>query len=276
MNNSPTGTNSEDTGLSNEPTGASQEQVTAEQTQDTSSGANTQESVSDDTADQNQNQNDDGEQKQTKQTGGESKTDDGLAKFAKSQGVEDVSALSENELRFLKIAHDNQKAFREKGQNQASVSDTAKELGNNDAEARIAALEYERTTDKFWSGEGRDKSLEPAMTEILYDKVEQLKPTLGEEGAREYAFNLSRDLDTLYAMAQIKSGAVGSTVDTDAIRREERESIRKQSMAGAGNAHAVTQQRETAKIDANWVRNEYNSKNPEHVKMLDEYMSQNK
>ena len=243
------------TPASNEPTGQGQQQpISAEQNQETNSREQSQGSVSDDTAQQNQTQ--------TQQKGSESTTDDGLAKYAKSQGVDDVSQLSDRELQFLKIAHDNQKAFREKGSKQ-SIADATKNLGGTDVEARLAQLEYEKTTDKFFS-DGRDRSLETKMVEILAEKKEQY-------GA-EYAYNLSRDLDALYGLAQVRAGA--SSVDAEAIRREERESINRQMSATAPTSHATQGQRQTGgQIDENWIRNEYDPRNPEHRVLVDQFYS---
>ena len=238
-----------------EPTGQEQQQpISAEQNQETNSREQSQGSVSDDTAQQNQTQ--------TQQNGGGSTTDDGLAKFAKSQGVEDVSQLSDRELQFLKIAHDNQKAFREKG-SQASIADATKNLGGTDIESRLAQLESEKLTDKFFS-DGRDRSLETKMVEILNEKKEQY--------GKEYAMNLSRDLDALYGLAQVRAGA--SSVDAEAIRREERESINRQMSATAPTSHATQGQRQTGgQIDENWIRTEYDPRNPEHRVLVDKFYS---
>ena len=243
------------TPASNEPTGQEQQQpISAEQNQETNSREQSQGSVSDDTAQQNQTQ--------TQQKGSESTTDDGLAKFAKSQGVEDVSQLSDRELQFLKIAHDNQKAFREKG-SQASIADATKNLGGTDIESRLAQLESEKATDKFFS-ENRDRSLETKMVEILNEKKEQY--------GKEYAMNLSRDLDALYGLAQVRAGA--SSVDAEAIRREERESINRQMSATAPTSHATQGQRQTGgQIDENWIRTEYDPRNAEHRVLVDQFYS---
>lgn len=238
-----------------EPTGQEQQQpISAEHNQETNSREQSQGSVSDDTAQQNQTQ--------TQQKGSESTTDDGLAKFAKSQGVEDVSQLSDRELQFLKIAHDNQKAFREKG-SQASIADATKNLGGTDIESRLAQLESEKVIDKFFS-DGRDRSLETKMVEILNEKKEQY--------GKEYAMNLSRDLDALYGLAQVRTGA--SSVDAEAIRREERESINRQMSATAPTSHATQGQRQTGgQIDENWIRNEYNPRDPEQRALVDQFYS---
>lgn len=251
MNNSPTEGEQQTTGLENQPTGEEQvQQTSAEQNQETNSGANTQESVSDDTA---QNQ-----QTQTEEKGGQSQTDDGLAKFAKSQGVDDVSTLSEDALRFLKIAHDNQKAFREKGSSQ-SITDSTKPQADADTSARLAHLEYERETDKFF--QDKDRSLEVKMIQVLNEKREKYGDA--------YAFQLSRDLDSLYALA---GGSTQAPVDAEAIRREERESINRQMSAGAPDAHAtVGGDAPETKVNEAWIQNEYDPRNPEHRKLVDAY-----
>lgn len=195
--------------------------------------------------------------------------DDGLANFAKSQGF-DPENLSDDVRRALKIAHDNQKAYRS-STNTPKVSDAAKEL-NTPAEgatedekfrAEFHQFKYDQMTDKFWSDEGRDKSLEPHMIEILNEKK--------AEHGKDYARVLSQDLNTLYALAQIKSGAVtGSQVDAEAIRREERESIKNKAAATEGGQHATTQTNSgPTKIDRAWLESTYDPKNLEHRKMVD-------
>lgn len=235
------------TPASNETTGQGQQQISAEQNQETNSREQSQGSVSDDTAQTTQTQ--------TQQNGGgENQTDDGLAKFAKSQGVEDVSQLSARELQFLKIAHDNQKAFREKT-NQPSIADESKNLGGTD--------DYDTVAEKFFS-ENRDRSLEPKMLEVLAQKREQY--------GDDYARNLLQDLDGLYTLAQ--SSPAQAPVDAEAIRREERESINRQMSATAPTSHATQGQREsTSTVDENWIRTEYDPRNPEHRALVDEYYS---
>lgn len=276
MVNSPTGNPADtSTGVTDEsqnPTGNEQQTNTAEQNQETNSREQSQGSVSDDTAQQNQNQNGDGQQTQTEEQGGDSTADDGLAKFAKSQGVDDITGLDDNAQRFLKIAYDNQKAFRNSKNEGQRINDTSKTLQGDgqSLESRVQEMEYERTTDKFWSGENRDRSLESSMVEILHDKVETLTPMLGEDEAKKYAFNLSRDLDTLYGMAQLKNGAKpGQNVDAEAIRREERESIKKAMTAGAPNAHAVeSQPAKNVQVTDEWIRDVYNPRDPEHIEIM--------
>lgn len=245
-------------GLPTQPTDEVTQQTPAEsQSQETISGEQSQEAVSTDTATQQQAET------QTQQTGGESQTDDGLAKFAQSQGF-DLENASDDVKRALKIAHDNQKAFRGKPTG-PKVTEATESLGDGSLEAEVAQLKYQRTTDEFFSQENIDRTLESKMVEILNEKAEQY--------GKEYAFNLSRDLETLYGMAQLKSGQSpnAAPVDVEAIRREERESINKAMSASAPQAHATQQGQENApKLTPEWFTNVYDSRNPEHIKLLQE------
>lgn len=252
---------------SNEPTG--QEAVVQQPAESTNQETNPQGSVTNDTA-QQQNNDD-----------GANNTDAEIASFAKGQGIEDTSQLTEREQKLLKVAYDNQK-FARTNKAQPKITDATSSMGDGSLESKVAQLEYERTTDSFWSTQGSDgkpkfdRSKEAAMTQILYDKVEQLTPTLGKEEAKKYAFNLSRDLDTLYAMANMGDGSNQAPVDAEAIRRQERESMNQRISAGAPSAHATqgvsTPQQQ---VTESWIENEYDSRNPEHRKLADAYFSQN-
>lgn len=252
------------TGLPTQPTdNAAQQQPAESQNQETISREQSQEAVSTDTATQQPNEE---AAKQTQQTGGESQADDGLAKFAESQGF-DLTTASDDVKRALKIAHDNQKAFRSKPTG-PKVTEATESLGDGSLKAEVEQLKYQRTTDEFFSQDGIDRNLESKMVEILNEKAEQY--------GKEYAFNLSRDLDTLYGMASIRNGQAQKTapVDVEQIRREERESINKAMSAGAPQAHATNQTPAAApKVDLNWIQTEYDSRNPEHVKLVDEFFS---
>ena len=268
MNNSPT-EGVDQSPASNELTGQTTEQLqSAEQSnQDANSREQSQGKVSDDTAQQNQNSE---TQKQTQQQGDANQTDDGLAKFAKAQGF-DLETASDDVKRALKLAHDNQRAYRNATSNK-SISEATEELDDGSLRAEVDSLKYENQVNKFWQGSGRDRSLEPVMVEILNEKVAELTPQFGEYQARTYAKTLSRDLDTLYGLAQLRSGAnTGANIDAEAIRREERESINKQLQGGAPQAHAMQGgQPKKPQITAEWLTNVYNPRDPEHIKLLQE------
>lgn len=251
------------TPASNEPTGQEQQQPTAESTnQETIPNEQSQGAVSDDTANQNQNQQTgEGEEKQTQQTSGENKTDDGLAKFAKSQGF-NLDDSSDEVKRALKIAHDNQKAFRSQSTKGAKVSDAVEEMSDGSLRAELEQLKFEKQEEKFFE-DNRDKTLQPVMVEILNEKAAQY--------GNEYAYALSRDLDALYAQAQVRNGSFNAQIDPEQIRREERESINRQMSANAPQAHATQGgQEKKPQLTPEWFTNVYDSRNPEHIELLKE------
>lgn len=246
---------------STEPTGQAPVDTTAESnSQETISGEQSQETVStDSSAEQTQKVN---------ENSGTVEADDGLAKFAKSQGI-DLDTATDNEKRLLKIARDNQKAARNPG-NEKKVTDAANELetpaANEDEQFKqeFRQYKYERETDKFWSSDDRDRTLEPTMVSILNQKA--------KEFGKDYAFSLSRDLPTLYNLARLESGAGDTTAAIEQGRREARDSIRKGQTASAGEAHAVTQSQSTPKITREWLDNNYDG-TPEQAKLVDEALA---
>lgn len=263
MTTSPTEESVDTTGAQMSPTGQEQQQATAEQSnQETNSREQSQESVSDDTAHQQTQTH----ETKTEEQGG-STTDDGLAKFAKSQGFTDVAQLSESEQRLLKIAYDNQKAYRNSKNDGKTLHESTSNMGNQGLEAKVEQLEYERKMDKFFAPDsGRDRSLEASMVEIVERKA--------QEYGNEYAWQLSRDLPSLYAMATLEAQSNQSGVDAEAIRREERASIRKQSTAADTPAHASTGHvAPVTNVDDAWIENVYDPSNPEHRALADKYFA---
>ena len=269
MENSPTGTPVADTSLPTEPTGEAQEIVAAEQNQETIS----QETVSETTTATTPTEaNAEVETKQTEKQAEVETTDDGLAKFAKSQGF-DPESLTDGERRALKIAHDNQKAYRS-NTNKSKIAEVKADVdGNAIAPDEIESFRQEfrqyqatKQAEQFFSQEGRDDTFAPVMSEILEEKK-------AAHGA-DYARVLSGDLELLYDLAVIRKGGA-ATVDADAIRREERESINKQLAAAPTGPHATTNTLNdtTTKITQEWIQNEYNPRNPEHVKLVDQYFA---
>jgi hypothetical protein len=203
--------------------------------------------------------------------------DKGLAKFAKSQGIDDLTDLTEREIKLLKVARDNVREQRkqlEEAANQRKVEDEIKDLhqpDENDGQdevlaKRLARLEVKEVTDKFWNENSDDRKYESEMAKLLLKEKEEYGP----EAARLLANNLPR----LLREAKASAGAFDSDAARDAGRREERERLRKIQEGGADNSHAsqsVSQQK--TKIDADWVENVYQPSNPEHRKLLDEAIS---
>lgn len=262
--NSPTDNTVETTGVETNPTSTEQQEVTAEQsTQETSSGNNTQESVSDDTA----NTQETAQQKQTEETGGESQTDDGLTKFAKSQGF-DPDNLTDGERKALKIAHDNQKFARSKTVAEAKASVDGDVTRDEIEEFRNEFRSYQsqKQAEQFFAQEGKDDSLAGDMHDILREKQSKY--------GDEYARVLSQDLDLLYNLALVSKSNNQPSVDEETIRRQERESIRNQSNASDTPAHATTGHQPVARqITEEWLATEYNSNDPEQRAMVDKYYS---
>lgn len=253
-----------------EPTTQPAEQPKADGNQETISGEQSQETVSTTPAEQ-------------KQSG--VADDDGLAKFAKGQGYsdEDIAKMSEREKKTLLSLKKNVDTFRNSDkkitEQVASMVDTPgiNETEDESFKREFRQYKYERQVDQFWTNSKKDRSLEPTMVQILEDKKAELTPILGEDKAKEYVFNLSRDLDTLYTQAQIKSGAFNPEATKEEARREERDSIKKQMAAAPETAHAVQNSTSTQpKVTLDWIRDEYNSKNPEHVALVNEFFGSKK
>lgn len=222
-------------------------------------------SVSDETA--NPQPQPASEEKQTQPKGGESQTDDGLAKFAKSQGF-DPENLTDGERKALKIAHDNQKAYRSKtvAESKASVSGDVTKDELESFRNEFKQYQATRQAEAFFKEEGRDDSLAPVMSEILEEKKTAYGP--------EYAKVLAEDLSLLYDLARVRGGGTAQPVDPEQVRQAERESINRQFAAG-GSAQHATQSAPTNQVVVNreWFATTYDPNNDEHRKLADEYFA---
>lgn len=245
-----------------------QETISTEQTTNSSS---TQEAVSTAPA-------------QIQKSGGE---DDGLAKFAKGQGYtdEDIAGMTEREKKTLLSLKKNVDNFRNADkkltEQVVEVVDSPRvdETEDESFKREFRQYKYEKQIDTFWSDDKtkRDRSLEPTMAKILKDKKAELIPLIGEDEAKKYCFNLSRDLNTLYTQALIETGAYSPEAAKEEARREERDSIKKQIAAAPDAAHAVQNSTTSQpKVTLDWVRTQYNSKDPEHVKLVNEFFGSKK
>lgn len=248
---------------SNEPTGQQPQVNTADVNQEAISNPVT--SVTGDEA-----ESDKAAQKQTNKNSGQSDTDDSLTKFAKSQGIDDFESLSDREKKLLKIASDNQKAYRNNsGKKIAAVVDEINSPAEDATETQKLAMEvnkmkYAQTRTEFFSQEGIDSSLEPEMVKILNEKKEQY-------GA-DFARTLSQDLKTLYNMARVEVNDAKIEAAREAGRREERESIRKQQTASAPNAHATTSANSSKfVVTPEWIDKEYNPRDPAQRALVDAF-----
>lgn len=216
-------------------------------------GSNTPEPASTQTAEQNKST--------------ESDENAALAKFAKGQGINDLSELSEREISLLKMARDNKSALDRTKQSQPKLEETSTGLAMLGDEAtdvqrlaaKIANIEFKENKAKFL--EGKDASLEPVMAQIVADA----RTELGDDAAR----SLIGNLPFLYSLAEGRKPADTSAAVEEA-RREERSSMNQSLSAGASDAHATNSKPATPiKVTSEWIRNEYNPNNPEHVALVD-------
>ena len=113
--------------------------------------------------------------------------DDKLQSFAKGLGIEDVSALSERELKLLKVAKDNQAEFQRNRQKASELEKTldddnkqaiadATATGSVDpaqlALAEIAALKLQNSVNAFFSSNPGAKQHETDMVKLIADRPE--------------------------------------------------------------------------------------------------------
>lgn len=194
-----------------------------------------------------------------------------LAKFAKGQGINDLSELSEREISLLKMARDNKSAYDKTKQSQPKLEETSTglvKLGDDATDvqrlaAKVADMEFSSKKQKFF--EGKDVTLEPVMAQIVADKR--------KEFGDDYARSLLNDLPTLYGLAQLNKAPADTSAAVEAARREERDSINKTLAAGTSDAHATNSKPATPiKVTSEWIRNEYNPNDPEHRALVDAAM----
>lgn len=213
----------------------------------------------------------------------EDSEDEGLKRFAKAQGF-DPENLSDGEKKALKIAHDNQKATRKEMQTKAeetrkSIQDvnsvTESELeGYTEEErtsaltnARLAQIEASQRTMEFYNRNPDARKFDKEMGEIL---LEEFKAHRDPNVGRIAANALARDLDRLYAIARSRKLDKQEESLRDEGRREERETQRKRQEGSADAGHARSTSSGSPKVTKDWIKDEYDPSNPEHVKMVDE------
>ena len=193
--------------------------------------------------------------------------DAALASFAKGQGINDLSELSDRERSLLKMARDNKSALDKTKQSQPKLEETSTGLATLGDEAtdvqrlaaKVANIEFKENKTKFL--EGKDATLEPVMAQIVADA----RTELGDDAAR----SLLGNLPFLYSLAEGRKPADTSAAVEEA-RREERSSMNQSLSAGASDAHATNSKPATPiKVTSEWIRNEYNPNNPEHVALVD-------
>ncbi len=190
-----------------------------------------------------------------------------LAQFAKGQGINDLSELTDRERSLLKMARDNKSALDKTKQNQPKLDETSTDLsklgeGADDVaqlKAKVANMELTSKKTNFF--QGKDATLEPVMAQIVAEKR--------QEFGDDYARSLLNDLPTLYGLAQLQK-PVDTSAAAQAAREEERNSMNQSLAASGADAHA-TNSAPTApvKVTDDWIENVYDSTNPEHRALLD-------
>jgi hypothetical protein len=131
------------------------------------------------------------EQKDSQPQGGEETpvpdAEDKLKSFAKGVGIEDITDLSERELKLLKVAKDNQAEFQRKAQEsselkktvsgdaQQAIADAVNDGTVDDAQlalAQVAAMRLESSVDKFFNSNPDAKPYEAEMVRTITDRPE--------------------------------------------------------------------------------------------------------
>lgn len=222
-------------------------------------------------------ENDDSDQGSTDSTdnNGEdepNKVDSSLKKFAKSQGF-DPENLSEGEIKALKIAHNNQKAFRKQTeqQNKGAVENNIKSIDKDSDmsdreyfEFRMQQRDMVDNVRNYWTENPEDQKYEAEAAAILAKEQEQY----GDEAM----FRLAGNMPRLMREAKFAAGAYDPSVVSEKARREERERLRKIQEGSADGMNATTTDKPSkSDVTSEWIKNEYDPDNPEHRKKMDEF-----
>jgi hypothetical protein len=113
--------------------------------------------------------------------------DEKLKSFAKGVGIEDISDLSERELKLLKVAKDNQAEYQRNAQKASELEKTltksnaqaiADATNNGEVDtaelalARVAALELQTSVNTFFTSNPEARQHEQAMVKLVADRPE--------------------------------------------------------------------------------------------------------
>lgn len=194
---------------------------------------------------QSTDQNDNNQPQGTTDDDSSSSDEDGLSKFAKAQGF-DPENLTDGERKALKLAHDNQKAFRTKAQEESDAlkdtlidtetvsDDELEDLDPTEAwqrkqDARFAQLEAKERSNEFFIKNPDAREFEPEMAQLL---VEEAKNN-GIDAARY----LSKDLNRVLVLAKAARGDSTEQARADGARAE-RERLRQRQEGSADGGQA--------------------------------------
>lgn len=177
-----------------------------------------------------------------------SSDDDGLASFAKGQGIDNLDDLTERERKLLKTAHDNQKAFRTTKQQQTDeLKDTITDVNTVDdsdleeldpteareleRDSRMARLEAKERANEYFLKNSDAREYESEMAQVIAEEAQ----ANGKDAARYLASNLDRVL----ILAKARRGMSEESVRADAAR-EERERLRQRQEGSADSGQATS------------------------------------
>lgn len=232
------------------------------QTDTSAETTNTDSVSSGDTQDADQDKTNQPDNNQTTEEDSSSSQDDGLAKFAKSQGF-DPDNLTEGESKALKLAHENQKAARTSMQKKSEelnkavdsvntpTTEELDELDPTDArmaslEAKHARLEQKQRADDFYTQNPEARDFDKEMAEIVTEEINKYSDK--EQGRMAGRF-LARDLDRLLVLAKARKGNNSADAAREEGARQERENLRKKQEGSADTASATQSNNSSKKIN---------------------------
>lgn len=161
--------------------------------------------------------------------------DEKLQSFAKGQGIDNISELSERELKLLKVARDNQAEFQRKSQKASELEKTFSQVSDQIAEQtaqqtgvdpavlkRLQALEVNKAVSDFFGSHPEARQYEQDMIKVYHQK-----PYLGV------------DLDALYATALVQAGGMDAVKSQG--KKEALSNLAHKQQATAPTGNATTQ-----------------------------------
>jgi len=203
----------------------------------------------------------------------EEEKDNGLAKFAKSQGF-DPDNLTDGEKKALKIAQDNQRALRQRME-ASKPSEIEKSIKGVDSSSDMSDREY---TDfrlnqqnmvlnvrQYWAENPDDRQYEKEAVAILQKEKE-----LYGDAAQ---MRLAQDMPRLVREAKFAAGAFDEKAIVAKAQKEERERLKKEQEGGADSLNATQPSSTSSKNMQEWIRDEYDPSNPEHRAKVDAYLN---
>jgi hypothetical protein len=198
-----------------------------------------------------------------------------LAKYAKGQGIDDISDLSERELKLLKAGLHGQQDFSAGRQEQSqearkAIEDVYSPSGDDDddydadaaRDQRLALVEAKADLMDFYAANPEAREYDAEMGKVLVKEVEKYGQVAGQI--------LSQNKDRLLREARALKGDNSVEAAREAGRRDERTLLRKRQEGSAQGADASDTHKTAPKITRDWVQHDYDPSNPEHQQMLDE------